>query len=194
MEICFATNNQNKLREIREMLPDFSILSLADIGHEGELPEEKRTLEGNSHQKAQYIYDHYQIACFSDDTGLEVFALDGEPGVFSARYAGEAAHAEDNMQLLLENMSGIKDRAAQFRTVITLIDTKGHVKQFEGVVKGTILHEKRGSGGFGYDPIFVPHGYEKTFAEMNAKEKNSISHRGEAVSKLVKYLKAHFTK
>lgn len=191
MEICFATNNQNKLKEIRDLLPDFQILSLSDIGHSGDLPEDQKTLEGNSHQKAEFVRDNYKINCFSDDTGLEVFALDGEPGVYSARYAGIHHDSEANMKLLLERMSDIKDRSAQFRTVITFMYDK-KVKQFEGVVKGTILKEKKGEKGFGYDPIFVPKGFDKSFAEMTAEEKNSVSHRGEAVKKLVKYIQTHF--
>lgn len=191
MEICFATNNENKLSEIRELLPDFKILSLADIGHVGELPEDQKTLEGNSHQKAEFISKKYNINCFSDDTGLEVFALDGEPGVYSARYAGVHHDSEANMKLLLEKLDGIKDRSAQFRTVITFIFDK-KVKQFEGVVKGHILEEQRGEQGFGYDPIFIPKGFDKSFAQMTASEKNSVSHRGEAVKKLVKYINTHF--
>lgn len=191
MEICFATNNENKLSEIRELLPDFKILSLADIGHVGELPEDQKTLEGNSHQKAEFISKKYNINCFSDDTGLEVFALDGEPGVYSARYAGVHHDSEANMKLLLEKLGGIKDRSAQFRTVITFIFDK-KVKQFEGVVKGHILEEQRGEQGFGYDPIFIPKGFDKSFAQMTASEKNSVSHRGEAVKKLVKYINTHF--
>lgn len=191
MEICFATNNENKLNEIRELLPDFKILSLADIGHVGELPEDQKTLEGNSHQKAEFISKKYNVNCFSDDTGLEVFALDGEPGVYSARYAGVHHDSEANMKLLLEKLDGIKDRSAQFRTVITFIFDK-KVKQFEGVVKGHILEEQRGEQGFGYDPIFIPKGFDKSFAQMTASEKNSVSHRGEAVKKLVKYINTHF--
>lgn len=187
MKICFATNNKNKLSEIRELLPDFTILSLDDIGHEGDLPEEQNTLEGNSHQKAEYVYKNYKVNCFSDDTGLEVFALDGAPGVYSARYAGDHHNSEANMTKLIQEMKAMEDRSAQFRTVITLI-IDGKVKQFEGIVKGEILKEKRGEKGFGYDPIFQPKGTEVSFAEMSSSEKNKISHRGEAVRKLVKYL------
>jgi len=191
MEICFATNNKNKLKEVRDLLPDFKILSLSDIGHEGDLPEDQNTLEGNSHQKADFVAKKYEIPCFSDDTGLEVFALDGEPGVYSARYAGEYHNSEANMKLLLSKMEDMEDRSAQFRTVITLL-ADGKVKQFEGVVKGKILKEKKGSDGFGYDPIFQPKGSGKSFAEMSMIEKNKISHRGEAVRKLVDYLNNHF--
>lgn len=191
MEICFATNNKNKLSEIRDLLADFKILSLSDIGHSGDLPEDQKTLEGNSHQKAEFVRDKYNINCFSDDTGLEVFALDGEPGVYSARYAGVHHDSEANMKLLLQNLGDLKDRSAQFRTVITFMFDK-KVKQFEGVVKGTILKEKRGEKGFGYDPIFVPKGFDKSFAEMTAEEKNNVSHRGEAVRKLVNYIQTHF--
>lgn len=191
MEICFATNNENKLREIRELLPDFTILSLADIGHEGDLPEEQNTLEGNSHQKAEFVFKNYKVNCFSDDTGLEVFALDGAPGVYSAMYSGEHHNSEANMNKLLHEMKDIDDRSAQFRTVITLI-VDGKVKQFEGIVKGKILKEKRGEKGFGYDPVFQPKGFDMSFAEMSSPAKNEISHRGVAVRKLVKYLNKHF--
>jgi len=187
MEICFATNNANKLKEIRELLPDFSILSLTDIGHQGDLPEDQTTLEGNSHQKADYVYKNYKVNCFADDTGLEVFALDGDPGVYSARYSGKHHDSEANMALLLKNMVDVKDRSAQFRTVVTLI-LDGKVKQFEGRVKGDILRSKQGVEGFGYDPIFKPKGYDISFAEMSMSKKNEISHRGLAIEKLTHYL------
>lgn len=191
MKICLATNNLNKLEEIRHKLgDDFEVLSLSDIGHFGELPENQKTLEGNSLEKAEYIYKNYGIDCIADDTGLEVIALDGAPGVYSARYAGEQKNAEDNMNLLLENMNEIDDRRAQFRTVITMI-RDGKTKQFEGIVTGKITNTKHGSEGFGYDPIFIPKGYEKTFAEMDISEKNKISHRAMALEKLCKFLKKH---
>ncbi|MGK7392098.1 MAG: non-canonical purine NTP diphosphatase [Candidatus Cyclobacteriaceae bacterium M2_1C_046] len=194
MEICFATNNKNKLREVREIVSDhLRILSLSDIGCSEELPEEQLTLEGNSHQKAEYVYKNYDISCFADDTGLEVFALDGAPGVRSARYAGEHKSNEDNINLLFENLKGKENRHAQFRTVITLL-TPHVMKQFEGIVKGKIAEERRGEKGFGYDPVFIPEHYEKTFAEMTAEEKNKISHRAIAVSKLADYLKRKLIK
>ena len=161
MSLCFATNNANKLDEIRAILGQVRIVSLEDIGCREELAEERDTLEGNSLQKAEYVYQTYKVACFADDTGLEVEALKGAPGVYSARYAGEQRSAEDNMALLLKNLQGKSNRKAQFRTVITLIQPGG-VNQFEGIVEGTILEERRGNGGFGYDPIFLPNGFSKT--------------------------------
>lgn len=188
MKICFATNNTNKINEIRQLLPDhIELVSLQDIGCTEELREDQNTLEGNSHQKAAYVYETYDVSCFADDTGLEVFALDGEPGVLSARYAGESRNNEDNIDLLLENLEQHENRQAQFRTVITLI-LKGKEKQFEGIVKGEILKERVGEAGFGYDPVFQPEGYNRTFAEMSMAEKNNISHRGRAFKKLIGYL------
>lgn len=188
MKLCFATNNKNKLAEIQKILGNqFEIVSLQEIGCEEELAETQDTLEGNSLQKAQYIWDNYQINCFADDTGLEVEALNGAPGVYSARYAG-TGKAEDNMNLLLKNLGTENNRNAQFRTVITLIEN-GEIKQFEGAVSGTIRTEKSGAEGFGYDPIFEPKNYSITFAEMDMLTKNQISHRGKAVQKLVNYLK-----
>jgi len=190
-QICFATNNENKIKEISRLLPaDFHVLSLQDVGCAEELREDQKTLEGNSHQKAEYVFRNYQVPCFADDTGLEVFALDGEPGVFSARYAGDHRSTEDNIDLLLANLKEKDDRRAQFRTVITLMD-KGRIKQFEGIVKGKIIEERRGRDGFGYDPVFVPNGFDQTFAEMPLDEKNKISHRGLAVNKLINYLTHH---
>lgn len=191
MDICFATNNENKLKEIQVMLGnEFNVLSLKSIGHEGDVPEEQATLEGNSRQKAEFIYENYQVNCFADDTGLEVYSLDGDPGVLSARYAGEAKDANDNMALLLKNLEDRPNRKAQFRTVVTLI-RNGKTKQFEGIVKGKISEVKSGAEGFGYDPIFIPNGYDITFAEMSMDDKNAISHRGRAIRKLVDYLKNH---
>ena len=188
MKICLASNNPNKLKEIRHTLGSaFEVLSLADIGHEGELPEHQKTLEGNSLEKAEFIHKKYGIDVIADDTGLEVVALDGEPGVYSSRYAGPACSPQDNMNLLLKNMEESNDRRAQFRTVVTLIRNK-RTRQFEGRVQGTILRELRGSEGFGYDPIFVPKGYEISFAEMPMEEKNKISHRSEAIQKLSNFL------
>jgi len=188
MKLCFATNNANKLKEIKELVKsDYTILSLADIGCTDELPETRPTIEGNSAQKAEYIWEHYKTNCFADDTGLEVAALNGEPGVYSARYAGPACTAEDNINLLLNKLQGIQTRKAAFRTCITLI-INGEQKQFEGRVEGEILHERKGAKGFGYDPIFMPAGFTKSFAEMTMEEKNSISHRGLAVKALIRYL------
>lgn len=190
-KICFATNNPNKLREIQQLLgEDFELLSLKDINCLEELPETQDTLEGNSLQKAEYVFDRYEIPVFADDTGLEVAALNGEPGVYSARYAGLQRSADDNMQKLLSALSGVSNRSAQFRTVITYIDEKGK-HQFEGVSVGVITHERSGAGGFGYDPIFKPEGKTQTFSEMTAEEKNVISHRGRAIKKLVDFLKQH---
>ncbi len=188
MEICFATNNKNKIKEIENLLEGkVKLLGLADIGCDEELPETQKTLEGNSLQKAEYVCQKYGINCFADDTGLEVIALDGAPGVYSARYAGEERDSLKNMRLLLENLQVKENRNAQFRTVISLC-MDGKVKQFEGVVKGSIAKEFKGDEGFGYDPIFIPEGYEQTFAEMSLTEKNKISHRGIAVRKLADFL------
>lgn len=192
MEICFATNNRNKLKEVRQILGDnFRILSLNDIGCKEELPEEQATLEGNSHQKAAFILDNYKISCFADDTGLEVYALDGEPGVRSARYAGDHKDNEENINLLLKRLKEKENKQAQFRTVITLVTPK-LVRQFEGIVKGRISSERKGEEGFGYDPIFIPEGEERTFAEMSSEEKNAVSHRAVAVNKLAHYLRTKF--
>ncbi len=188
MEICFATNNINKIKEIENLLEGkVKLLGLEQIGCNEELPEEQKTLEGNSLQKAEYVCQKYKINCFADDTGLEVIALDGEPGVFSARYAGEERDSVKNMNLLLEKLQDKENRNAQFRTVISLC-LDGKVKQFEGIVKGTIIKEFKGDAGFGYDPVFVPEGYDQTFAEMSLAEKNKISHRGIAVRKLADFL------
>ncbi len=191
MQLCFATNNQYKLEEVQALLgAAFILVSLKDIGCAEELPEDQDKLEGNSRQKAEYLFNHYQVACFADDTGLEVDALNGAPGVYSARYAGPKRKAGENMELLLANLSDNTDRSAQFRTVITLITKQGNW-QFEGVLKGHIIDERRGTHGFGYDPIFVPEGSEKTLAEMDMEEKNTISHRARAFEGLVKFLKEH---
>jgi len=189
MELCFATNNQHKLDEVSQLLGDsFKVVNLNSIGCTEELPEDQETLEGNSLQKAKYINDNFNISCFADDTGLEVEALDGAPGVYSARYAGEQRSSEDNMNLLLERLSNESNRKARFRTVITLI-MDGQTHQFEGIAKGEILESKRGEKGFGYDPLFLPEGMNKSMAELTAVEKNAISHRGEAIRKLVAFLK-----
>jgi XTP/dITP diphosphohydrolase len=187
--LCFATNNRHKIEEVRAHLgPDFPLSGLEEIGCKEELPEEQPTLEGNSFQKAEYVYKNFGISCFADDTGLEVAELQGAPGVYSARYAGDQRSAEANMQLLLKNLAGSENRKARFRTVITLI-TPEFARQFEGIVTGQIINEYKGSGGFGYDPIFLPDGYSKTLAEMSMEEKNAISHRARAVTKLVEFLK-----
>jgi XTP/dITP diphosphohydrolase len=189
MELVFATNNNHKLEELQAILgKHFKLLSLKDIGCNEDIPEDQDTLEGNASQKAFYVYNKYGLNCFADDTGLEIEALNGEPGVYSARYAGEEKSALANMNKVLDKMAKIKDRNARFRTVISLV-TGGLEKQFEGIVEGEILSEKRGKSGFGYDPIFQPNGFSQTFAEMNMEDKNKISHRGRAVEKLVHYLK-----
>jgi len=188
MKLVFATNNLNKLKEVQEMLSnEIELLSLKDIGCFEDIPETANTLEGNAHIKANHITKNYGYDCFADDTGLEVFSLNGEPGVYSARYAGQPRNANNNMNKLLLNLSDKEDRSAQFRTIITLhLDGKSY--DFEGVCKGVILSEKRGNQGFGYDPIFQPEGYETSFAEMSLEEKNTISHRKRAMQKLVDFL------
>ncbi len=192
MRICFATNNLHKIQELESMLAgNIQLLSLKDIGCTEELAEDHETLQENAHQKAAYIADKYEVNCFADDTGLEVKALNGAPGVYSARYAGQQRSNQDNIKLLLQNLEGIADRTAQFRTVICAI-IKGETHYFEGIVKGKIASELTGKEGFGYDPIFVPEGFNKTFAEMTMIEKNEISHRGRAVKKFVEFMKAEY--
>lgn len=189
MELVFATNNQHKLEELQSMLgTEIKLLSLKDINCSEEIPEEQPTLEGNANQKSTYVFEKYGYACFADDTGLEIEALNNEPGVYSARYAGQEKSAEANMKKVLEKLAKINNRNARFRTVISLI-IEGKENQFVGIVEGEIILEKKGNSGFGYDPIFQPRGFETTFAEMNLKDKNKISHRGRAVEKLVDYLK-----
>ena len=189
MKIVFATNNKHKLEEIKNILgKDFEIVSLAEIGCHEDIPETGLTLEENARQKSTYIVEHYNHDCFADDTGLEVDALNGEPGVHSARYAEGTDHdSEANMRKLLSKMSNVKDRTARFRTVISLI-INGVEHQFEGRVEGRIATEKHGKEGFGYDPIFIPEGYDKSFAELGEEVKNQISHRARAVKKLAEYL------
>lgn len=190
---CFATNNLHKLEEIRALLgPFFQLKSLEEIGCDEELPETQNTIAGNSLQKAQYVFDKFEVPCFADDTGLEVEALNNAPGVFSARYAGEQKNNEDNIRLLLSNLNGVDNREARFRSVISLVESDS-VNTFEGIVNGTILQEKRGDKGFGYDSIFLPDGFDKTFAEMELQEKNKISHRAIAVEKLIKFLKEKYS-
>ena len=188
MKLVFATNNSNKLSEIRSLVPDgIEILSLKDINCNEELPETNPTLQENALQKARYVFDNYGFNCFADDTGLEIDALGGEPGVYSARYAGEDCGAEDNMKKVLDKLESDQERSAQFRTVIALIiDGEEHL--FEGSCQGSIAETKSGVKGFGYDPIFMPLGYDITFAEMTKDMKGSISHRGKAVDKLVEFL------
>ena len=187
-KLVFATNNAHKLEEIRAMLNEkVEILSLADINCHVDIPETADTLEGNAYLKAKYIYTHYGLDCFADDTGLEVEALDGAPGVYSARYAGNGHDSQANMQKLLKKMEEKNNRKAQFRTVISLIE-KGEERRFEGVVKWEITTERRGDSGFGYDPIFQPEGFDETFAELGSEIKNKISHRAKAVEALCNYL------
>ncbi|SKC74045.1 non-canonical purine NTP diphosphatase [Ohtaekwangia koreensis] len=189
MRLCFASNNKHKLEEIKNVVGrNINIVSLADIKCYEELPETRNTLEGNSLQKAEYVFQHYNTPCFADDTGLEVDALNGAPGVYSARYAGEQRSSEDNIALLLQNLKNDTNRKAQFRTVITLLGVEEKPLYFEGIIRGEIITEKRGTSGFGYDPIFIPEGQTKTFAEMSMDEKNQLSHRAIAVRKLGAYL------
>ena len=206
-KIVFATNNKHKLEEIRSILgEEFEVLSLSDIGCHEDIPETSDTLEGNAMQKAQYVFDKYGYACFADDTGLEVEALGGEPGIYSARYAAldgddSISHdSEANMAKLLRKLEGIENRKARFRTVIALITNNPlpigeemgeRLQLFEGIVNGSIIRERRGGEGFGYDPIFQPEGYDKTFAELGNEVKNHISHRARAVQKLADYLKSY---
>ena len=189
MKLVFATNNKHKLDEVRAILGNrIEILSLNDIDCHDDIPETADTLEGNALIKARYIYNKFRVDCFADDTGLEVESLCGEPGVYSARYAGEECNSEANMNKLLHNLTGKNNRNAQFRTVIALI-IKGEEKLFNGIVKGTISNEKMGDAGFGYDPIFIPEGFSESFAQMGGDIKNSISHRYRATEELNNYLK-----
>ncbi len=193
-ELVFATNNVHKLDEIRSILgEEYTVVSLEEIGCKEEIPETADTLEGNAIQKTQFVYEHYGVDCFSDDTGLEVEALDGAPGIYTARFGvmnnyGDDHDAEANTRCLLDKLKGVTNRNAQFRTVIAFKD-RGYDYVFEGVVKGTIAEEKRGDKGFGYDPIFIPEGYDKTFAELGVEEKNRISHRAKAVESFADFLK-----
>lgn len=188
MKLIFATNNAHKLREVSQVVGDrFTLLTPRECGIDEDIPEEQPTLEGNALQKARYIYARTGMDCFADDTGLEVDALGGEPGVRSARYATDGHDDEANKRLLLERMQGVKARGAQFRTAIALI-IGGKEYLFEGIVRGNITLEEQGDGGFGYDPLFVAEGCEQSFAEISAEEKNAISHRGRAVRKLAEFL------
>lgn len=187
-KLVFATHNKDKLREVRLLLNEhYDLLSLDDLNVHEEIPETADTIQGNAHQKAHHIYGRFQINCFADDTGLEIDALGGDPGVYSARYAGENCSYQDNVSKVLLNMLNIQNRKACFKTVICLIQN-GVPKYFEGKVNGNITTEQKGDGGFGYDPIFLPEGFDKTFAEIDPDEKNRISHRGIAVKKLITYL------
>ena len=187
-ELVIATNNQHKVEEIRRTLGNkIKLISLKDMGCREEIPEDGTTLKENAYQKAKYVWDKYKKNCFADDTGLMVEALDGAPGVYSARYAGEHCSFDDNIDLLLENMEGKTNRNAYFATVICLIQD-GEPVYFEGKCEGCILTERYGRGGFGYDPIFMPKGYGESFAEISMEEKNKISHRGKATEKLIKHL------
>jgi XTP/dITP diphosphohydrolase len=188
MKLCFATNNSHKLEEVRDAIRNFQIVSLEEIKCFEELPETRDTLEGNSLQKAEFVFDKYKFPCFADDTGLEVEALDNAPGVYSARYAGPQRNSDDNINLLIENLQGKKNRRARFRTVISLVGFEPTPLLFEGIIDGSIIMDKKGSSGFGYDPVFLPDGYTKTFAEMTLAEKNKLSHRAQAVKKLEAYL------
>lgn len=190
MKIVFATNNLHKLSEIKEILKErFEVLSLEDIGCNVDIPETSDTIEGNALQKAMYVYDNFHIGCFADDTGLEVDALGGEPGVYSARYAGGKGHdSEANMDKLLTKLGNNTNRKARFRTVIALVLEDGDPHLFEGIIQGEIIKTRKGKEGFGYDPIFKPIGYDKTFAQLGNEIKNTISHRAIAVKKLAAYL------
>ena len=191
--LIFATGNAHKASEVGKLLDGIvAVKSLKDIGFTEEIPEDHPTLEANAIQKAQHIYDRYGENCFAEDTGMEVAVLNGEPGVYSARYAGPDRDDNNNMNLVLKNLDGKTDRSAQFRTVVALI-LEGEIHTFEGIVKGQIAKEKTGSQGFGYDPIFVPHGFTISFAEMEATAKNSISHRGRAIKKLIAFLTENYT-
>ncbi|MGB2316858.1 MAG: non-canonical purine NTP diphosphatase [Flavobacteriaceae bacterium] len=191
MQIIFATNNQNKLKEVQAQLPDeIKLISLKDIGCYEDIPETQKTIEGNAIQKANYIKMKYNKDCFADDTGLEVMALNGAPGVHSARYAGPEKNSKKNIEKLLSSLEKTANRSAQFKTVIAL-HYKGELIQFEGICEGKITRTAKGSGGFGYDPIFKPSVKDKTFAELTLKEKNEIGHRGIAVAKLIAFFNKH---
>lgn len=188
MQIVFATNNPNKLKEVQILVPEhIKLLGLQDIGCDVDIPETQDTIKGNAIQKAVYLKHNYGYDCFADDTGLEVVALNGEPGIYSARYAGEQRDADDNIDKLLENLKNIQNRKAQFKTVIAL-HLNGKLHTFTGICEGVITSQKYGEKGFGYDPIFKADGYDKTFAELTLKEKNHIGHRGKAVKQLVAFL------
>ena len=187
-KLIFATNNQHKVDEIKNIIGNrFNLVSLKDLKFAGHIPEEHNSLEENAAGKALFIYNKYKIDCFADDTGLEIEALNGEPGVFSARYAGDQCNFDDNINKVLNKLRGVKNRNARFRTVISLVEN-GCIINFEGSICGRILDKKRGEYGFGYDPIFIPDGFKLTFAEMTLEEKNKISHRAKAIEKLVEHI------
>ncbi|WP_179315845.1 non-canonical purine NTP diphosphatase [Winogradskyella undariae] len=189
MQLVFATNNLNKIKEVQAIMPQhIKLISLKDIACTEDIPETQPTIEGNAIQKAEYLKKHYGYDCFADDTGLEVEALNGEPGVYSARYAGPQRNSEDNTNKLLTELKDKSNRNAQFKTVIAL-HIGGKLHTFTGVCKGEITPQKHGKGGFGYDPVFKAEGHDKTFAEISLQEKNKIGHRGKAVSKLIDFLK-----
>jgi XTP/dITP diphosphohydrolase len=189
IKIVFATNNKNKIKEVQKLLPsNIELISLKDIGCEDDIPETQHTIKGNSIQKVNYINSKYNLDCFADDTGLEISALNGDPGVLSARYAGSERNSKKNIEKVLKNLNNIKNRNAQFKTVIAL-SHKGEILTFEGVCEGVISNEIRGNGGFGYDPIFKPKEINKTFEELSFDEKNKISHRAIAIKKLIDYFK-----
>ncbi len=192
--IVFATNNKHKIEEIQAILGNYiRIIPLSETGCTEEIPETSLTIEGNAVQKAMYIFEKYHVGCFADDTGLEVEALGGRPGVKSARYAGPGHDFDANVTKLLKELQGQLSRRARFKTVISLV-TRDHEMIFEGIINGIITTERRGKGGFGYDPVFIPDGYEQTFAEMPAELKNAISHRAIATRKLVSFLQEQYNK
>jgi XTP/dITP diphosphohydrolase len=191
MQLVFASNNKNKIKEIQQLVPEhIKILSLEDIDCDVDIPETADTIEGNAILKANYVTEHYGYPCFADDSGLEVHALNGEPGVYSARYAGPHRNDDDNITMVLDKLSNEANRGANFKTVIAL-HINGEEHLFTGIINGTIITEKRGTNGFGYDPVFVADGYTKTFAELTIEEKSAISHRGKAVKQLVSFLNSY---
>jgi XTP/dITP diphosphohydrolase len=194
LKIIFVTGNKHKIQEVNQIFKTLekghqipSILGLQDIAFEGEIPETAATFHGNALQKAQFIYNKYKMPCFAEDSGLEVDALNGAPGVYSARYAGRHKNHNDNIDLLLHRLQNIEDRSARFKAVIACI-IQDQIHYFEGTIEGSILQKRKGDGGFGYDPIFQPTGYYKSFAEMNDQQKNQISHRAQAMTKLIRFL------
>ncbi len=189
-KLILATHNDHKAKEFRDILPQYSVQTLADLGDDDEIKETATSLEGNSFIKAETVFKRYGHVVISDDSGLEVDALNGAPGVYSARYAGDPRNDQRNTEKLLDELQGASNRKAQFRTVITLMNTENSF-QFEGIVKGTIAKSPRGEAGFGYDPVFIPEGVQQTFAELAANEKNKISHRANAIEKLLHFLNEH---
>lgn len=188
MQLVFASNNKNKIKEIQQLVPEhITVLSLEDIGCDVDIPETADTIEGNAILKADYVTQHYGYSCFADDSGLEIDALNGEPGVYSARYAGAQRSDEDNMNKVLNQLENESNRKANFKTVIAL-NMNGEQHLFTGIVNGTIITEKKGTNGFGYDPIFIADGYAQTFAELTLEEKSTISHRAKAVKQLITFL------